>query len=91
MPRVKYTSPTASQARAEYLDDTLNQLNHDDNSRLSHHHRESSNTCNKSIAEADKDGDWFELFWAKKRLDLRVDSFKYKTGEQLFGVARKLE
>ena len=40
---------------------------------------------------AEKDRDWFELFWAKKRQDLQVDSFRYKTGDQLYVIAKQME
>ena len=89
--RPKFASANVSRTREELFshNDTLNQSNlaAEDNrshqrgdSRVSHH-RASSNTGNKVIITADTEGDWFELFWGRKRQDLMVDSFKYKTGE----------
>ena len=30
---------------------------------------------------AEKDIDWYDLFWAKHRQELSVDTYKYKSGE----------
>ena len=29
----------------------------------------------------EKDIDWYDLFWAKHRQELSVDTYKYKSGE----------
>ena len=40
---------------------------------------------------AEKQMDWYDLFWAKHRQELSIDAFKYKSGEQLYAIAKNLE
>ena len=35
--------------------------------------------------------DWYDLFWAKHRQELSIDAFRYKSGEQLYTIAKNLE
>ena len=55
-------------------------LNH---SAISVHNRSGSRHLSKSgeTTLVEKNMDWFDLFWAKQRRELSVDTYKYKSGE----------
>ena len=43
------------------------------------------------IGAYNENKDWFSMYWARKRADLSINQFKFKTGEQLYQVSNELE
>lgn len=39
----------------------------------------------------DSPDDWFAAFWARQKLRINPDQFKYKTGDQLLSIADDME
>ena len=66
---------------------------HNKSDSRSHQRASSNQTGNKSRDRiiAEKGTDWFELFWAKKRQELNINAFKYKTGDQLYAISKNME
>ena len=52
-------------------------------SAISVHNKSGSRHLSKSgeTPMVEKDLDWYDLFWAKHRQELNVDTYKYKSGE----------